>query len=87
MVPRGLEPRTFRLLAERFNQLSYETSAEACLAQCVAFPGALGGSANAPPWPHGHGVGFLIRRLRGSRPAEGGLLFGFSLLENQTWRE
>ena len=25
MVPRGLEPRTFRLLAERSNQLSYET--------------------------------------------------------------
>ena len=26
MVPRGLEPRTFRLLAERCNQLSYETT-------------------------------------------------------------
>ena len=26
MVPRGLEPRTFRLLAERSNQLSYETT-------------------------------------------------------------
>ena len=25
MVPRGLEPRTFRLLAERSDQLSYET--------------------------------------------------------------
>jgi len=25
VVPRGLEPRTFRLLAERSNQLSYET--------------------------------------------------------------
>ena len=27
MVPRGLEPRTLRLLAIRSNQLSYETSA------------------------------------------------------------
>jgi hypothetical protein len=27
MVPRGLEPRTLRLLAVRFNQLSYETFA------------------------------------------------------------
>ena len=27
MVPRGLEPRTLRLLAVRSNQLSYETSA------------------------------------------------------------
>ena len=26
MVPRGLEPRTLRLLAVRSNQLSYETS-------------------------------------------------------------
>ena len=26
MVPRGLEPRTFRLLAKRSNQLSYETT-------------------------------------------------------------
>ena len=26
VVPRGLEPRTLRLLAVRFNQLSYETS-------------------------------------------------------------
>jgi hypothetical protein len=26
MVPRGLEPRTLRLLAVRFDQLSYETS-------------------------------------------------------------
>ena len=25
MLPRGLEPRTFRLLAERSNQLSYES--------------------------------------------------------------
>ena len=25
MVPRGLEPRTFRLLAVRINQLNYET--------------------------------------------------------------
>ena len=25
VVPRGLEPQTFRLLAERSNQLSYET--------------------------------------------------------------
>ena len=28
MVPRGLEPRTLRLLAVRSNQLSYETSWE-----------------------------------------------------------
>ena len=28
MVPRGLEPRTLRLLAVRSNQLSYETSGE-----------------------------------------------------------
>ena len=27
MVPRGLEPRTLRLLAVRSNQLSYETDA------------------------------------------------------------
>ncbi len=27
MLPRGLEPRTFRLLAERSNQLSYESCA------------------------------------------------------------
>jgi hypothetical protein len=26
MVPRGLEPRTLRLLAVRSNQLSYETN-------------------------------------------------------------
>ena len=26
MLPRGLEPRTFRLLAERSDQLSYETN-------------------------------------------------------------
>ena len=31
MVPRGLEPRTLRLLAVRSNQLSYETSAAASL--------------------------------------------------------
>ena len=29
MVPRGLEPRTLRLLAVRSNQLSYETSCDA----------------------------------------------------------
>ena len=29
MVPRGLEPRTLRLLAVRSNQLSYETTWEA----------------------------------------------------------
>ena len=28
MVPRGLEPRTLRLLAVRSNQLSYETSVQ-----------------------------------------------------------
>ena len=28
VVPRGLEPRTLRLLAVRSNQLSYETSWE-----------------------------------------------------------
>ena len=28
MVPRGLEPRTLRLLAVRSNQLSYETNVE-----------------------------------------------------------
>ena len=28
MVPRGLEPRTLRLLAVRSNQLSYETAGE-----------------------------------------------------------
>ena len=28
VVPRGLEPRTLRLLAVRSNQLSYETSCE-----------------------------------------------------------
>ena len=32
MVPRGLEPRTFRLLAERSNQLSYETTWKAGVA-------------------------------------------------------
>ena len=36
MVPRGLEPRTLRLLAVRSNQLSYETSALVAL-----FPGGL----------------------------------------------
>ena len=30
MVPRGLEPRTLRLLAVRSNQLSYETSVTPC---------------------------------------------------------
>ena len=36
MVPRGLEPRTLRLLAVRSNQLSYETSCEqvACCSYC-----------------------------------------------------
>ena len=36
MVPRGLEPRTLRLLAVRSNQLSYETFALA-----AAFPDGL----------------------------------------------
>ena len=36
MVPRGLEPRTLRLLAVRSNQLSYET-----FALVAAFPGGL----------------------------------------------
>ena len=35
MVPRGLEPRTSRLLAERSNQLSYETSC--AWSDCEAF--------------------------------------------------
>ena len=30
MVPRGLEPRTLRLLAVRSNQLSYGTSCDIC---------------------------------------------------------
>ena len=34
MVPRGLEPRTLRLLAVRSNQLSYETS-EVLASQCA----------------------------------------------------
>ena len=34
VVPRGLEPRTLRLLAVRSNQLSYETS-EALASQCA----------------------------------------------------
>ena len=34
MVPRGLEPRTLRLLAVRSNHLSYETS-EALANQCA----------------------------------------------------
>ncbi len=37
MVPRGLEPRTFRLLAERSDQLSYETSASFDLRQLRFF--------------------------------------------------
>ena len=36
MVPRGLEPRTLRLLAVRSNQLSYET-----FALVAAFPDGL----------------------------------------------
>ena len=31
MVPRGLEPRTLRLLAVRSNQLSYETSDQSAM--------------------------------------------------------
>ncbi len=31
MVPRGLEPRTLRLLAVRSNQLNYETCEASCL--------------------------------------------------------
>ena len=31
LVPRGLEPRTLRLLAARSNQLSYETNCACCL--------------------------------------------------------
>ena len=34
MVPRGLEPRTLRLLAVRSDQLSYETSGEGSLSRC-----------------------------------------------------
>jgi hypothetical protein len=34
MVPRGLEPRTLRLLTARSNQLSYETDAKG-LRQCL----------------------------------------------------
>jgi hypothetical protein len=35
VVPRGLEPRTFRLLAERSNQLSYETDEMRLMTQNV----------------------------------------------------
>ena len=34
LVPRGLEPRTLRLLAVRSDQLSYETSGEGSLSRC-----------------------------------------------------
>ena len=34
LVPRGLEPRTLRLLAARSDQLSYETSGEGSLSRC-----------------------------------------------------
>ena len=43
MVPRGLEPRTLRLLALRSNQLSYEThSAHVAVVKCAqrCFPNA-----------------------------------------------
>ena len=42
MVPRGLEPRTLRLLAVRSNQLSYETFWQADWR----------GSRSASSWPH-----------------------------------
>ena len=37
MVPRGLEPRTLRLLAVRSNQLSYETGCLRSLQECVGY--------------------------------------------------
>ena len=35
MVPRGLEPRTLRLLAVRSDQLSYETSLSLLSTHCL----------------------------------------------------
>ena len=37
MVPRGLEPRTLRLLAIRSNQLSYETLDASCKTSSLVF--------------------------------------------------
>ena len=37
MVPRGLEPRTLRLLAVRSNQLSYETLSDVWIMFVFAF--------------------------------------------------
>ena len=38
VVPRGLEPRTLRLLAVRSNQLSYETHVVCRAGQCSRLP-------------------------------------------------
>ena len=75
MVPRGLEPRTLRLLAVRSNQLSYETLAlvaafPSCLLLCF---GSIARSACSIPMSRGGAIwsnrtGFATARL--AQPAE-----------------
>ena len=50
MVPRGLEPRTLRLLAVRSNQLSYETSGESTEV-CLGMPTKPSPAMAATPSP------------------------------------
>ena len=57
MVPRGLEPRTLRLLAVRSNQLSYETLAlvAACAGGLLFCFGSIARSACSIPMDMGLG--------------------------------
>ncbi len=54
MVPRGLEPRTLRLLAVRSNQLSYETLTFSCFSKNRTGPIFC---EIAPPWASAHAPG------------------------------
>ena len=57
MVPRGLEPRTLRLLAARSNQLSYETLRR--VFEPVLFRSA---PSLRNPWPKSaHGLKVTLR--------------------------
>ena len=71
MVPRGLEPRTLRLLAVRSNQLSYETHVVCRACQCCSLELGQAASSGASPEAFPMALGWLLSS-QGSAGARGG---------------